>query len=68
MCQSPEIASIGEDGKLNLMRMNQEKPYKTIGIVTFHLDCHFNLDGTPQELSSIEVVCGLNFCATVNSS
>ncbi|XP_046653277.1 lysine-specific demethylase 8-like [Daphnia pulicaria] len=30
VCQSPEIASIGEDGKLNLMRMNQDKPYKTI--------------------------------------
>lgn len=30
ICQSTEIASVGEDGKLNLMKANQDKPYKTI--------------------------------------
>ncbi len=29
--QSPEIASVGEDGKLNIMRANQEKPHRVIG-------------------------------------
>jgi len=28
--QSSEIASVGEDGKLNLMKVNRDKPYKTI--------------------------------------
>lgn len=35
---SQEIASVGEDGKLNLMRTIHDKPYKTIGdLMCFHL-------------------------------